>query len=159
MNLVKHAWFVYFGLGALAIAPVIVGESYKVAWVANWLAPILFLLCFVSLSTLSHKPDASAPSRSSKLASYARTTAVAVVLFLFIMIEIVSDAPVTLRLMGMSWTMSAYAATRVFTLGGLALVALGIWVTQKQARRDDDAAIAKGASGQAPPTPASSSSP
>ncbi|MFN0133363.1 MAG: hypothetical protein ACKVW3_12655 [Phycisphaerales bacterium] len=154
MNLIKHAWFVYFALAGLAIAAVIIGETYKLAWVANWLAPILLLLCFVSLSTLSHRPDATARTTAGKVASYIRTTVFAVLIYLFIMIEIVSDAPVTLRLMGMSWTMSPHAASRVFTIGGVALVAIAVWVTQMEARRSAAAAaLAENKRGQTPSVP------
>ena len=47
MNIVKHAWLVYLGLAGLAIAAVVVGDSFKLAWVRDWLAPLLTLLCFV----------------------------------------------------------------------------------------------------------------
>ncbi len=56
-------------------------------------------------------------------------------IYLFVMIDIVSDAPVTLRFMGMSWTMSSHAASRVLTVGGLAIGAIGVWMTQAEARR------------------------
>lgn len=160
MNLVKHAWFVYFMLAVLAIAAVIVGEVYKVAWVADWLAPILTLLCFVSISTLSHRPDASASTRSGRVASYAKVTAFAAVIYLFISIEIVSDAPVTLRLMGMSMSMSGHAASRFLVIAGLAIGAVGVWLNTSQLRREAAAAaLAKAASGRVSPTPASAPNP
>ncbi|MFA6046965.1 MAG: hypothetical protein WC718_18425 [Phycisphaerales bacterium] len=152
MSLLKHPWLVYFALGALAIAATIVGESYKIAWALDWVAPILLLVGFVSLSTLSHRPDALARTRADKFASYAKTTAFAGLIFLFTMIEIVSDAPVKLRLMGMSMTMSGQAASRFLVIGGLVIGAIGIWMTMIQARREATAAaLAKSASGQARP--------
>jgi len=157
MNLIKHAWLVYLTLAGLAIAAAVVGEVYKVAWVAEWLAPILMLLCFVSISTLSHRPDASASTRSGRVASYAKVTAFAVLIYLFISIEVVSDAPVTLRLMGLSMTMSGHAASRFLVISGLVIGATGVWLNTSQLRREAAAAaLASGASGQAPPPPAAS---
>lgn len=150
MNLIKHAWLVYFIFAVLAIAAAVVGEVYKVAWVAEWLAPILMLLCFVSISTLSHRPDASAGTRSGRVASYAKVTAFAAVIYLFISIEVVSDAPVTLRLMGLSMSMSGHAASRFLVISGLVIGAIGVWLNTSQLRREAAAAaLAKGASGQA----------
>jgi hypothetical protein len=160
MNLVKHAWLVYCALAVLAISAVVIGEVYKVAWVADWLAPILMLIFFVSISTLSHRPDASASTRSGRVASYAKVTAFAVLIYLFIMIEIVSDAPVTLRLMGMSMSMSGQAASRFLVIAGLVIGAFGAWVNLSQVRREAAAAaLAKAASGQVSPTPASAPNP
>lgn len=158
MNFAKHAWLVYAVLAVLAIAAVIIGEVYKIAWVSDWLAPILTLLCFVSMSTLSHRPDATAGTPAGKLASHAKVTAFAVLVYLFIMIEIVSDAPVTLRLMGMSMSMSGQAASRFLVIAGLVIGAFGAWVNLSQVRREAAAAaLAKAASGQARPAPAASS--
>ncbi len=160
MNLVKHAWLVYLTLGVLAIAAAVVGEVYKVDWVTNWLAPILLLLCWVSHSALANRPDVTARTRAGKRASYAKTTAFAALIFLFIMIEVESDAPVTLRLMGLSMTTSAYAASRFLVITGLVLGAVGVWMTMSQVRRETAAAeLAKGASGQSPPAPAAGPNP
>lgn len=154
MNLVKHAWFVYLLLAVLAIAAVIVGESYKIAWVADWLAPILMLLSFVSISTLSHRPDASASTRSGRLSSYAKVTAFAALIYMYISIEVVSDAPVTLRLMGLSMSMSGHAASRFLVISGLIIGATGAWLNMSQLRREAAAAaLAKSETGQAPPAP------
>lgn len=158
MNVIKQVWFVHFALAALAIVAAVVGEIYKVAWVADWLAPILMLLFFVSLSTLSHRPDASRGTRSGKVASYAAVAAFAAVIYLFISIEVVSDAPVALRLMGLSLTMSGHAASRFLVISGLAIGAIGVWLNTSQLRREAAAAaLAKPASGQGPPAPAAAS--
>lgn len=154
MNLIKHAWLVYLTLAAFAIAAAVVGEVYDVAWAVDWLAPILTLLCFVSLSTLSYRPDPTASTGARKFASYAKMAAFAGLIYLFISIDLVSDAPVSMRLMGMSWTMSPYAATRVLTLGGLVIGAIAAWMAQNESRRAAAAAaLAKGQGGQAPPAP------
>lgn len=60
MNLIRRAWLVYLTLAGLAIAAAVVGEVYEVAWAVDWLAPILTLLCFVSLSTHAYRPDPTA---------------------------------------------------------------------------------------------------
>lgn len=160
MNLVKHAWFVYLTLAGLAIAAVVVGEVYKVAWAADWLAPILTMLCFVLIATLSHRPDATAGAARGKVASYAKVFAFGVLVYLFISIEVVSDAPVTLRLMGLSMTMSGHAASRFLVISGLVIGAIGTWLSVSQVRREvAAAALAKSASGHAPPTPASAPNP
>lgn len=154
MNLTKSALLLYFSLGAIAIAATIVGESYKIVWVLNWVAPILLLLCFVSLTTLSHKPDPTVSTPVGKIARYAKPAAFAVLIYLFVMIDIVSDTPVTLRLMGMSWTMSAHAASRVLTVGGLVIGAIGVWMTQAEARRKAAAAaLAESRRGKTPSVP------
>jgi hypothetical protein len=154
MNIVKHAWLVYLGLAGLAIVAVVVGESFKLAWVGDWLAPILTLLCFVSHSTLAHRPDSSARTRAGMLASYAKVTAFALLIYLFIMIELVTDTPVTLRLMGFSMTMSGQSAARFLAIGGLIIGGLGVWLNTSQLRRETEAAArAMNASGQTPPSP------
>jgi len=79
-------------------------------------------------------------------------------IFLFISIDVVSDGPVSMRLMGMSWTMSPHAATRVLTLGGLVIGAIAAWMTQNESRRAAAAAaLTKRQGEQAPPAPPASS--
>lgn len=112
------------------------------------------LLFFVSLSALFHSPDATPGTRSEKVASYAKVSAFAAAIYLFISIEIVSDTPVTLRLMGLSKTMSGHAASRFLVISGLVIGAVGVWLNTRQVRREATAAaLAKSASGQAPPAP------
>jgi hypothetical protein len=157
---VKYASFLYVAFAGLAIVAAIVGESFKIAWVNEWLTPLLTMLCFVSISMLSHRPDTSAGTRAGTLASYAKITAFAVLIYLFIMIELVTDTPVTLRLMGMSMSMSGQAAARFLVIGGMIIGGLGVWLNASQVRRETEAAaLAKAESGQAAPLPTAPSNP
>lgn len=154
MGLIKYASSVYVTLAGLAIAAVVVGEAYKIAWMTVWLAPILTMLCFVSIATLSHRPDTTAGAARGKVASYAKVTAFGVLVYLFITIEVVSDAPVTLRLMGLSMTTSGHAASRFLVIGGLVIGALGTWLSVSQVRREAAAAaLAERTRGQTPSVP------
>ena len=88
------------------------------------------------------------------LASYAKVTAFALLIYLFIMIELVTDTPVMLRLMGFSMTMSGQSAARFLVIGGLIIGGLGVWLNTSQVRRETEAAArAMNANGQTPPSP------
>lgn len=127
---------------------------------SDWVAPILMLLFFIALSTLTTVPPRIITTRRGKVVWFARTAAFVALIWLFISIDLVGDAPASMRLMGMSWTMSPHAAGRFLELGGLVIGAIGVGLSLMDARRDAGAAaVAKGASGQAPPAPAASGNP
>ncbi len=140
MNLLKQPMVIIVMIAVVAIVAVYIGESYKVAWMSDWLAPILMLLFFIGLSTLSTVPPRTVNTQRGKVAWFARTAAFAGLIWLFISIDLVGDAPVAMRLMGMSWTMSPHAAARFLELAGLIIGAIGVGLSWMDARREAAAA-------------------
>lgn len=154
MNFTKHAQLVILSLGGLAIAAAIVGEYSKVAWVSDWLGPILMLLFFVALCTLTRRPPTGLITRKSKVVWWARTAVLVGLIWLFLSIDLVGEAPVSMRLMGLNWTMSPYAAGRFLELGGLVLGTIACGISWMEHRREAAAAaLAKGANDGVPPAP------
>jgi hypothetical protein len=154
MNLDKHAWIGYTSALVLALAAVIIGESYKVAWVRDWLAPILMLLFFITLCTLTRAAPKGIPTRKGKVVWWARTAGLAGLIWLFINIDLIGEAPVSMRLMGLSWTMSPYGAGRFLELVGLVLGTIACGVSWMDHRREAAAAaLEESTRGQTPSVP------
>lgn len=158
MNLLKQPMMVIIMFAVIAIAAAIVGESYKVAWVNNWLAPILMLLFFIVLCTLTTTPPKAITNQKDKAAWWARTGVFAGLAWLFLNIDLVGDAPVSMRLMGLSWTMSPYAAGRFLELGGLVLgmIGCGLWWWDRRGERAA-AALAQSRGERTPSVPPAAS--
>ncbi|MFA6044093.1 MAG: hypothetical protein WC718_03840 [Phycisphaerales bacterium] len=154
MNLLKQPMIVIVMLAVIAIAAAFIGESSKVAWVSNWLAPILMLLFFIALHTLTTTAPKGITTRKGKVVWWVRTAVLAGLMWLFISIDLVGDAPVSMRLMGLSWTMSPYGAGRLLELGGLVLagIAWGLWAWDHR-RALEAAFLAESKGGQPPSVP------
>jgi len=158
MNLLKQPMVVIVMLGVIAIVAATLGESSKVAWVSNWLAPILMLLFFIALHTLTTTAPQGITTRKGKVVWWVRTAVLAGLMWLFISIDLVGDAPVPMRLMGLTWTMSPYGAGKLLQLVGLVLpaIACGFWAWDH--RRALEAAFpADGKAGQPPSVPPAAS--
>jgi len=152
MNLLKQPMIVVLMIAVIAIVAVILGQAYKLAWVSDWLAPMLMLLFFIALCTLTRAAPNGITTRKGRVVWWARTAVIAGLIWLYGSIDLVGDAPVTLRLMGVSWTMSPYAAARMFQLGGLVLGMIACGMSWMDHRREAAAAArANSASEQAPP--------
>lgn len=158
MNLLKQPMIVIVMLAVIAIAAAFMGESSKVAWVSNWLAPILMLLFFVALCTLTTVPPKAISTRKGKVMWWARTAVLAGLMWLFINVDLVGDAPVSMRLMGLSWTMSPHGAGRFLELTGLVLGMIACGMSWMDHRRDAAAAaLAETKLGQTPSVPPATS--
>jgi hypothetical protein len=155
VNLLKQPIWVIISLAVTAIAASFVGESYKLKWVSDWLAQILMLMFFIALCTLTTRAPTAIATRKGRAVWWARTAVFAALIWLFISIDLVGDAPVSMRLMGLSWTMSPYGAGRFLQLGGLVLATVGCGLWWWDQRRElAAAALAKGPNDHVPPAPA-----
>lgn len=143
MNLLKQPMVVILMIAVIAIVATFIGESYKVAWVSDWLAPMLMLLFFIALCTLTRAAPKGIPTRKGRVVWWARTAAIAGLIWLFGTIDLVGDAPVSMRLMGLSWTMSPYAAGRSLQFAGLVLGMIACGISLMDYRRDAAAALAE----------------
>ena len=149
MNLLKQPMVVILVIAVIAIVATFIGESYKVAWMSDWLAPMLMLLFFIALCTLTRAAPKGIPTRKGRVVWWARTAAIAGLIWLFGTIDLVGDAPVSMRLMGLSWTMSPYAAGRSLQFGGLVLGMIACGMSWVDYRREAAAALAESKSGHA----------
>lgn len=84
MNLLKQPMIVIVMLAVIAISAVTIGESYKVAWVSDWLAPMLTLLFFIALCTLTTTVPQTITARKARVIWWARTAVLAGLMWLFI---------------------------------------------------------------------------
>jgi len=154
MNLLKQLRIVVIMLAVLAVAAGIVGDIYKVAWVANWLAPIVKMLFVVGLWTLCVAPPKGVIARKGMVVWLARWAVLNVLVLLFLSIDLVGEAPVSMRLMGLSWTMSPYRAGLFLEVTGFVLGGIACGMAWMDHHRDAAAsALAKVASGQSPSVP------
>lgn len=122
-------------LAALSIVAGTLADLYSWDWMGDWLAPLLTLLYLITLITFVSRPTTPATTPLAHVRRWAQTAALAAPIWCFLTIEIDSDAPVTLRLLGLTWTMSGAGATRLLTLGGVGIGALAValaWRTQRQ---------------------------
>ncbi len=158
MKLLKQPMVVIVLLAVIAIVAAFIGESSKLAWVSNWFAPMLMLLFFIALCTLTRAAPKGIPTRKGRVVWWARTAAFAGLIWLFGNIDLVGDAPVSMRLMGLSWTMSPYGAGRLLQLGSmvLGLIACGIlWMDHRR----EAASAARAQSDRGNNSPASNAAP
>lgn len=140
MTLFKQPWsWAWIVLAVVAIVAAGVGESTKTPWVNDWLAPTLMLMFFIALSVNFSEPPRTVSTRKAKVVWLARTAAFAGLIWLYVSIDIVSDAPVTLRLMGASWTMGPQLAARFLEIGGLVIGAIAVALVLKDAQRTNAA--------------------
>lgn len=139
-------------LACLAIGAGVLADVYKLSWARDWLAPMLVMLYLIALTTAFTVRSAPADTRGARVARWAKSAPWVVLAYAFINIEIGGDAPVAMRLFGLSWTMGAKGASMLLALGGIVVGATAVgWSWLEDRRTAAAAARAGNVSTQAPP--------
>jgi hypothetical protein len=138
MKSIDRGFLAAIVLGALAIAATVVGESFKLAWMSDWLSPFLLLLFLITLGSVGGRLQgaSAAPKPTSPVRRWLRGAAVVTPIWCFLNIEMVGDASVDMRLFGLSWSMGAYEASRVLAVGGFFLGAIVVGLSARDAHRN-----------------------
>lgn len=134
-------------LAVLEIGTGVLADVYAWQWVSDWLSPMLALLFMVTLIAYVSRSTRPALSREGWMRMWLRTAAVVAPIWIFLSIEIIGDAPVAMRLFGLSWTMGGYGASRLLVIGGAAIGAVTVGLSRLQARQEAAAAARATASG------------
>ncbi len=130
----RRSILVLFVLFGLAIAAAILADVYKWNWAGDWVAPALSTLFIITLVTTTSMPGEAASERRSWARTSIRNAAIIVPVLCFLDIEVGGDTPVTMKFLGMSWSMSGYWATRLLGGGGLIIGAFTAWLASKETR-------------------------
>ena len=126
----------------LAIAAGILGDTYKWAWASDWVAPLFMFLYLIALGNFSQVATSKSTTPAGRLKQWAKTAAVTVPIYAFLNIEMVGETPAAMRLFGLSWTMTPYAASRFLSFCGVIIGAAAVGLSWMESRRSGNAIAA-----------------